>query len=337
MARSGTADRAQAIPPSPTIVSDSIGLAFCGIVDDAPARRPPPSRHLGDLAAGEVDDLQGDPARGRRRYGQRRGEAGQAVPDAVPRHVVAAEAEDLRGAAARLGAERPVRRRGACRPVQLDHLGGGPRLVEAHERAADLLQPTGDLHAERDRDSLLAVRATRHRCGPVRLGEGGQGIAQSGADFGQIPAGLPQQQHQRRVHDVLRRGAVVQVGRHFRARAGQLLQQRQDRVAHQSGALAELREVDLDGPQLPLDGLGRRGGDHAVIGLRPRQRHLHLQPGGHRAGGQERLGEPRFAEGVQQGKPYAHRDAPEVGAGGELCNRAITPSVGVTRDSGAGW
>ena len=44
MARRGTAERAQAIPLRPTIVSDRMGLAFWGMVEDAPARRPPPSR-----------------------------------------------------------------------------------------------------------------------------------------------------------------------------------------------------------------------------------------------------------------------------------------------------
>ena len=90
----------------------------------------------------------------------------------------------------------------------------------------------------------------------MRLGECDKAVTQFGANGGHVPTGIAQQQHDRRVHDVLRRRAEVQPRRHLGTRARQLLQQRQDRIPHEPRALAELPVVDLDSRQLPPDRLG---------------------------------------------------------------------------------
>lgn len=126
--------------------------------------------------------------------------------------------------------------------------------------------------------------------------------AECNSDGGNLGARVPQHQHDGGVHDVLRRGSVVQPGRHIGAGSGQLRQQRQDRVSHQPGALTELGVVDLDSSQLALDRIGGGGGNHTVFGLRPCQRNLDLQPGFDRPRGRERLDEPPLAEDAQQGE-----------------------------------
>ena len=105
------------------------GVGLLGHRGGCAGQTSAPLTHFGDLAAGQVDDLQGDTAHGRGQHAKSGRERRAAVPDAVPGLVVAAEAQDLGGLPPRLGTQRPVGRRRARRPVQLDDLGRRPRLA----------------------------------------------------------------------------------------------------------------------------------------------------------------------------------------------------------------
>ena len=83
--------------------------------------------------------------------------------------------------------------------------------------------------------------------------------------------------------------------------------------------------VDRDGPQFPLDRLGGFSRDHAVDGLRSRQRRLDIEPSGNRPVRRERRHEPLLAEHTEQREFYPFRITHDWGALSKILRPAHKP------------
>ena len=88
---------------------------------------------------------------------------------------------------------------------------------------------------------------------------------------------------------------------------GELMNQRQDGIAHDVGLAAEMLEVERLGVAEPGDFPGRRFGDHAAARLGPGQRHLDLDAARDEGLVGEDLPHPRRAEGVAEQDRVQHR------------------------------
>ena len=148
-------------------------------------------------------------------------------------------------------------------------------------QAAGLAQEGRELRAERGRDGLLAVRSGGHDGAGVRLGLGGERVAERRRQRLEAVERRGQLQGQAGVHDVLRRGPVVERATLRRRQpAVDLAHQRQDGIAHVGHVGPQSAERSTFSIRQAVgDGLGALGCQLAERGLRPRQRRLRAQPG----------------------------------------------------------
>ncbi len=80
------------------------------------------------------------------------------------------------------------------------------------------------------------------------------------------------------IHHVLRRRTAVQMPTRGRGSTHNLVEERQDRIAHDERLLAQVGEVDVLEHRCGRDLLRGLGRDHAELGLRPGERALDLEP-----------------------------------------------------------
>lgn len=133
-------------------------------------------------------------------------------------------------------------------------------------------QPHGGLVAERDRQGLLEMGAAGHRRVAIGLREAGEDRPQSlDIGFHEVERGADLQ-GVRRVHDVLGRRAPVDIAACLAGGGGQLVDERQDRIADDLRFVAKTIVVDLDGLGGLVDRLagGRRNGTEPGLGARER-------------------------------------------------------------------
>ena len=260
------------------ISSDEIGLRFCGMVLLAPR----PCSNGSNTSPNSVDIIiitslaifASEPV-------EQAGEQDR-LRQAVARHVPG----DLGFAQAEFAHQRRAHRKslvaergeGAGSAAELAYQHARPQLRQALALARQRRAPHRRLVAEGHGQGVLQVGASGH--GRIAVAarqrlQRSEDVVQVGLDQLECRAQL---QHDRRVHDVLGGRAPVHVAAGVaRAGGGELLHQRQDRVADDLGLALQAGEVEAGERRLGADFARGRGGNHADAGLGARQRRLHFQ------------------------------------------------------------
>ena len=171
--------------------------------------------------------------------------------------------------------------RGGRASAAAEHRDEEPRLdlPQPLHVAAQLVDPHGDLRAERRRHRVLSVRAAGDRVVLRALGESGERLEQP-ADLREHDAvGLADLQEVARLGDVLRRRAPVGVAAGIAlAEPVELPHQRDQAVPRDAQALGHAVEVEQLEPRPALDLRRGRLGNHADLGLGPGERDLDVEP-----------------------------------------------------------
>ena len=239
----------------------------------------PAHLQLADLPAVQGADLVGDPRQGRGDHGQGADELGNPVAGHVPtrqRHVQRQPPREAFEQEHGLVAEGGHRAHAA---EQLHHQDPLARLAQAFAVTQQLVDPAGHLQPEGGRQRRDRVGPGDHQriAGPARQHrEPVQEDVQRPLRFIQHIAHF---QGLRGVLDILRGRAEM----HVLARAGaavplQRAQQGHQRVPGAGHTLGDLLQVDGRKPGGLRDLQRRLGRNDADIGLRQRQRRLHVEP-----------------------------------------------------------
>ena len=187
--------------------------------------------------------------------------------------------------------------------------GGAGELPDQHTRfqflqpfgvAIEHCQPDRGLVAERHRQRLLQMGATGHWRIAVALRQIGQDTAQvSDIVFNDLKA-RAQLQHHRCIHDILGGRAPVQIAACLAALPGDLMHQRQDRIADSVGLTAQQIEIQRRhiGPFRDL--LRSVPRNHAAARLGFCQRDLDLGIAGNQAEVRKHLAHRRSAESIAE-------------------------------------
>ena len=276
---------------------------------------------LGEFGRGHDHEVECDLAQ---RAGDEREEVdgfGQAVARHVPCRSRLGEAE--LGTECRLYVEALVAQR-------RQRAGGAGELADQHARL-QLLEPFGmaiehgepdrDLVAEGDGQRVLQVRAARHRRVAVLSREARQDGAQGREILFHDAQALAQLEDHRGVHDVLGGGAPMDEAAGLAALLGELVDQRQDGIAHDIGLAAQMLVVEGSRVAQPGNLLRGGGRDDAAPRLRPGERHFDLDA----ARDEGRVGKDRAhpgrPEGIAEQDRVQHRRRTLKG-GHRVCSRA---------------
>jgi hypothetical protein len=153
-------------------------------------------------------------------------------------------------------------------------------VAEAVAVAQELVDPDGDLIAERGGHRVLAVGAAGQRHIGAPLGEIGHRRQHLGDLAPEDGVRLAQHQKVAGLGDVLRgRPPVHPAAVRLAHDAAELPDQRHDGVAGAGESLVDPGTVHEVQPGFRGDHLGRRGGNDPQVRLRPGQRDLDVEPG----------------------------------------------------------
>jgi len=237
----------------------------------------------------ELPTVPGGTAQRPRRHGHR-AEAEQAADRGLHWRALLAERGPGAGAAAQHGDEEA-----RC------------RLAQALDVAQQLVDPHGDLVAERRRHCVLAMRAAGHRHvgGAFRkVGHGGENFTDLAQDD---RVGLPQHQKVAGLGDVLgRRAPMDPAAVRLADDAAELPHQRHQGVAGAGETFVDLFAVHQLEPRLGRDRLGRRRRNDAELGLGAGQRHLDVEPGLPAVLQAVERAHPRIGDAARGGQRVAH-------------------------------
>jgi hypothetical protein len=168
----------------------------------------------------------------------------------------------------------------------------------------ELVEPDRDLEPERDGHRVLRVGAPRER--EVRRAARLQGPRPQRRGQQLLERGVRGAQHQHvgRLGDVLRRRAPVHPAPVLRADdAGELLDERHQRVARRGRGGGDPGQVELLDAGRPRDGLGGVGRDETGVGLGERERGLDVEPGLPAALAREQRGDPGIGDAALRVPP----------------------------------
>jgi hypothetical protein len=166
--------------------------------------------------------------------------------------------------------------------------------------AVEHRKPDRGLVAEGHRQCLLQMCAARHRRVAIAAGEIGEDTTQRGDILLDDPEPRPHLEHDRGIHDVLCGRAPMQVTAGLAALPGDLVHQRQDRIADNVGLAAEQIEIQRRDVGLSSDVLRRLRWDHAAARLRLGQRDLDFGIARDQAEVGKHLAHPRRAESIAE-------------------------------------